>query len=211
MTFVLRLMFVVFLFTLLTLVLRTLFVRTSARLLFACTLCRAPLLPLLTRDVKESGLVCVHCSETLIPFEEIPEDVRPALQAWADEYAPVHGVAHWDERRQKATPNYDRAYEEAAQQAERLLARGGLFFCRLASAIGFETRVKPLGDAHPSGKAGWIGRGRYRVPDGTIRYLVDEAFLIDRTRALGGQLLDPIKTTVVQDQRSMTTWVIRKT
>jgi SAM-dependent methyltransferase len=93
----------------------------------------------------------------------------------------------------------------------RLLARGGLFFCRLASTIGFETRVKPLGNAHPSGKAGWIGRGRYRVPDGTIRYLVDEAFLIDRTRALGGQLLDPIKTTVVQDQRSMTTWVIRKT
>jgi hypothetical protein len=87
--------------------------------------CRAPLLPLLTRDVKESGLVCVHCSETLVPFEEIPDDVRPALQAWADEYAPVHGVAHWDERRQKSVPNYDRAFEEAAQQAEQLLARGG--------------------------------------------------------------------------------------
>ena len=27
---------------------------------------------------------------------------------------------------------------------------------------------------------------------------------------LAGQLLDPIKTTVVQDQRSMTTWVVRK-
>jgi SAM-dependent methyltransferase len=93
----------------------------------------------------------------------------------------------------------------------RVLARGGLFFCRLASTIGFEARVKPLEDGHPSGKTGWTGRGRYRVPDGTIRYLVDEAFLIDRTRALGGQLLDPIKTTVVQDQRSMTTWVVRKT
>jgi len=34
---------------------------------------------------------------------------------------------------------------------------------------------------------------------------------MDRTRALGGQLLDPLKTTVVQDQRSMTTWVVRKT
>ena len=42
------------------------------------------------------------------------------------------------------------------------------------------------------------------------RYLVDEALLMDRTRALGGALLDPIKTTVVQDQRSMTTWVVRK-
>jgi SAM-dependent methyltransferase len=93
----------------------------------------------------------------------------------------------------------------------RVLAQGGLFFCRLASTIGFETRVKRLEDGRPSGRTGWIGRGRYRVPDGTIRYLVDEAFLIERTRTLGGQLLDPLKTTVVQDQRSMTTWVVRKT
>ena len=33
---------------------------------------------------------------------------------------------------------------------------------------------------------------------------------MDRTRQLGGQLLDPIKTTVVQNQRAMTTWVVRK-
>jgi hypothetical protein len=57
---------------------------------------------------------------------------------------------------------------------------------------------------------GWTGRGRYRIPDGTIRYLVDESTLVERTRELGGQLLDPIKTTVVQDQRAMTTWVVRK-
>jgi tellurite methyltransferase len=82
----------------------------------------------------------------------------------------------------------------------RLLAPGGLFFCRLASTIGLESRVRRLGAT---------GR-RYRVPDGTDRYLVDEPFLMDRTRRLGGQLLDPIKTTVVQDQRSMTTWVARK-
>ena len=30
------------------------------------------------------------------------------------------------------------------------------------------------------------------------------------TRRLGGTLLDPLKTTVVQDQRCMTTWVVRK-
>src|SRR2546430_13190147 len=34
---------------------------------------RAPMLPLLTRDVQESGLICQHCNETLVPFEEIPE------------------------------------------------------------------------------------------------------------------------------------------
>jgi hypothetical protein len=51
---------------------------------------------------------------------------------------------------------------------------------------------------------------RYRLPDGTDRYLVDEAMLMAQTRRLGGRLLDPLKTTVVQGQRSMTTWVVRK-
>ena len=82
----------------------------------------------------------------------------------------------------------------------RLLAPGGMFFCRLASTIGLETRVQPIG---PSGR-------RFRLPDGTDRYLVDEPMLMERTRSLGGRLLDPLKTTVVQDQRSMTTWVLRK-
>jgi tellurite methyltransferase len=31
------------------------------------------------------------------------------------------------------------------------------------------------------------------------------------TTALGGQLLEPLKTTLVQDQRAMTTWIVRKT
>lgn len=87
--------------------------------------CRAPVLPLLTRDVKENGLLCSHCNETLLPFDEIPVAVRKDLAAWADAYAPVHAVAHWDEARQKSVPDYDRAYESAAQEAEVLLARAG--------------------------------------------------------------------------------------
>lgn len=82
----------------------------------------------------------------------------------------------------------------------RALAPGGMFFCRLASSIGIETRVRPLAP----------GSRRHRLPDGTDRYLVDEAMLMTLTRELGGQLLDPIKTSVVQDQRAMTTWVVRK-
>jgi tellurite methyltransferase len=92
----------------------------------------------------------------------------------------------------------------------RVLATGGMFFCRLASTIGFESRVRRVGDHAEDAEPAWTGRGRYRIPDGTTRYLVDESFLVQRTRELGGQLLDPIKTTVVQDQRSMTTWVVRK-
>jgi hypothetical protein len=91
--------------------------------------CRAPKLPLLTRDVKETGLLCQHCNETLVPFDEIPNEVQPQIKAWADEYGPVHHVAHWDDKQQKRAGNYDRAYEEAAQQAERLLARAGYRLC----------------------------------------------------------------------------------
>jgi hypothetical protein len=87
--------------------------------------CRAPMLPLLTRDVRDTGLLCQHCNETLVPFEELPEDVRPDLELWAAQYAPVHGVAHWDDRQRKAVGNYDRALDQAAEEAERLLVRAG--------------------------------------------------------------------------------------
>ena len=79
-----------------------------------------------------------------------------------------------------------------------VLRPGGMLFARLASSIGMEHRIRPLG-----------GR-RARLPDGSERYLVDEALLVSLTARLGGSLLDPLKTTVVQDQRSMTTWVVRK-
>ena len=80
----------------------------------------------------------------------------------------------------------------------RVLKPGGLFFCRLASSIGMEQRVQRL-----------KGR-RFLLPDGSERYLVDETLLVKLTAELRGTLVDPLKTTVVQDQRCMTTWVLRK-
>jgi len=87
--------------------------------------CRAPLLALLTRDVRDAGLICQHCNEALVPFDEIPPEVRVELGNWAAQYEPVHAVAHWDDRQRKSAGNYDRAYENAAGQAEDLLARAG--------------------------------------------------------------------------------------
>ncbi len=92
----------------------------------------------------------------------------------------------------------DDQFEAMLRATWRILKPGGLFFCRLASSIGIESRVKQI-----------AGR-RFLLPDGSERYLVDEALLMARTEELGGQLLDPLKTTVVQNQRSMTTWVMRK-
>jgi hypothetical protein len=87
--------------------------------------CRAPFLPLLTRDIADTGLICQHCSETLVPFDELPPAIRPDLSAWFEAYSPVHAVAHWDDRRRKSERDYERAYERAAEEAERLLARAG--------------------------------------------------------------------------------------
>ena len=87
--------------------------------------CRAPMLPLLTRDVHEAGLICQHCSDTLVPFEEISATLHGELEDWASRYAPVHAVAHWDDRQRKAAGDYDHAYETAAEEAERLLAEAG--------------------------------------------------------------------------------------
>jgi hypothetical protein len=87
--------------------------------------CRAPMLPFLTRDVRETGLICQHCNDTLVPFDEIPEAVRGDLDHWALQYAPIHAIAHWDDRQRKGAGNYDRAYEQAAKEAEALLARAG--------------------------------------------------------------------------------------
>lgn len=87
--------------------------------------CRAPMLPLLTRDVRESGLICQHCNETLVSFDELPEELQKPVAAWAEGYAPVHAVAHWDDRQRKSAGNYDQAYDNAAEEAERLLATVG--------------------------------------------------------------------------------------
>ncbi len=79
----------------------------------------------------------------------------------------------------------------------RVLAPGGLLFARLATTVG-QTTLKPLGG------------NRYVMPDGHTRYLVDHESLLAVTRELGGSLLDPLKSTVVHEQRSMGTWVVRK-
>jgi 2-polyprenyl-3-methyl-5-hydroxy-6-metoxy-1,4-benzoquinol methylase len=86
-------------------------------------------------------------------------------------------------------------FEAMLRQLWRVLKPGGLFFARLASTIGLGDDAQPL------------GQGRYRLPDGSDRFLVDAAAIESWTKRLGGTLADPIKTTVVHGQRSMTTWV----
>ena len=92
----------------------------------------------------------------------------------------------------------DAQFRAMVNECWRVLRPGGMLFTRLASSIGSERLVRQI-----------AGR-RFRLPDGSDRYLVDAPLLKNLTTELGGTLVDPLKTTVVQDQRSMTTWVIRK-
>jgi len=78
----------------------------------------------------------------------------------------------------------------------RVLRSGGFFFARLASNIGLEARP-------PAGE-------RSLLPDGSVRFLVDEKMLLSLTTELQGSLADPIKTTNVQNLRCMTTWCLFK-
>jgi tellurite methyltransferase len=80
----------------------------------------------------------------------------------------------------------------------RVLKPGGYLFARLASDIGIEHLVKPVGDS------------RFALPDGSERFLVNEQVLMEYTLDLGGELFEPIKTTNVQNLRCMTTWCVKK-
>jgi SAM-dependent methyltransferase len=77
----------------------------------------------------------------------------------------------------------DAHFESMVRAMWRVLRPGGMLFARLASTL---------------------------LPDAHYTYLVSPEQLEQLTASLGGQLLDPLKTTVVHGQRSMTTWVARK-
>jgi hypothetical protein len=84
--------------------------------------CRAPLVPLFTRDVFDSGLICLHCNSTVTPLDEFPLPIRTKVQAWCDEYKPIHAVAHWEDKDRGGEESYNTAFEKAAREAERILA-----------------------------------------------------------------------------------------
>jgi SAM-dependent methyltransferase len=90
----------------------------------------------------------------------------------------------------------DRHFRAMLAELWRVLKPGGLFFCRLGSRIGMDFERL---------------RGNiYLIPDGSQWFLVDQPMLLALTEELNAVLVDPLKTTIVQDYRCMTTWVLRK-
>jgi tellurite methyltransferase len=90
----------------------------------------------------------------------------------------------------------ERHFRTMVDELWRVLRPGGMLFCRLGSRIGMNfDQLRP---------------GIFVVGDGSEWFLVDEQMLLDLTLELNAVLVDPLKTTIVQDFRCMTTWVTRK-
>lgn len=90
----------------------------------------------------------------------------------------------------------DEHFQAMLSELWRVLKPGGMLFCRLGSRIGMDFER--------------IGGNRFVVGDGSKWYLVDEDMLMNLVEELNAVLVDPLKTTIVQDYRCMTTWVLRK-
>ena len=95
--------------------------------------------------------------------------------------------------------NDEEHWQAMVSEMWRVLKPGGIFFARLASTVGIEDQIQPIN-----------GR-RYHLPDGSDRFLVDFEMLDKTTKSLGGEWLEPFKTVVVHNLRSMSNWCLRKT
>jgi SAM-dependent methyltransferase len=81
----------------------------------------------------------------------------------------------------------------------RVLKLGGILFVRMTTDLGISDQIKPLGN------------GRYLLPDGSERFLLSKALLQKVMSRFGYQLVEPFKTVIIENQRSMSAFVLRKT
>jgi len=89
-------------------------------------------------------------------------------------------------------------FSQMLHELWRVLKPGGRLFVRLASSIGIENKIRPLGDS------------RYELPDGSTRFLVNEERITSYTAMLEGTMFEPLKTVHVAGMRSMSTWCLLK-
>jgi tellurite methyltransferase len=142
--------------------------------------------------------------DAIARVRRLAADVAPRLAADRFRVEPVESLSHDDASMDavisSAVLHFARDEDHWLAMVGamwRVLAPGGILFARLATTVG-QAKLQPLGG------------GRYIMPDGDTRFLVDHERLIDVTSELGGSLLDPLKSTVVHNRRSMGTWVVRK-
>jgi ubiquinone/menaquinone biosynthesis C-methylase UbiE len=89
-------------------------------------------------------------------------------------------------------------FKTMVQELWRVLAPGGMLFCRFSTTIGLEGRLQ-----HVDGRF-------YHMAHGPVWFLADEKLIIEQEKQLGAERLEPLKTVLVEQDRAMTTWVLRK-
>ncbi|MEP6947083.1 MAG: class I SAM-dependent methyltransferase [Acidobacteriota bacterium] len=144
-------------------------------------------------------------ANAVVTVREIAKGLAPQLSSENFKIASLESIPFLDEEFDLVICNAvlhfasDLAeFDQWIAQLWRVLKPGGIFFSRLASSIGIEKMLVATAN------------GRYLLPDGTERFVVDEQCLKDTTSRIGGVFLEPIKTTNVQNLRCMTTWVLAK-
>lgn len=147
-------------------------------------------------DRQEEAIAQIkHFAKMLAPdlppenFQTAPIEKMPFLDAHFD-WVISNAVLHFAESKLQ--------FDQMLLEMWRVLKPNGILFARLASSIGIENLIVPTAN------------GRYNLPDGSERFLVNEDLLIKTTENLGATFLEPIKTTNVQNLRCMTTWVLCK-
>ena len=144
-------------------------------------------------------------AQSIAHVRSIAATLAPSLPASNFRVEPVENMSFEDNFADVVISNTvlhlaseDAQFEAMLQDSWRVLKPGGIFFCRVASTIGMEKQF-----VHIQGR-------RFRSPDGAERYLLDAALFDSIAERLGGEAIEPLKTTVVQNQRAMSTWVLRK-
>jgi len=94
-------------------------------------------------------------------------------------------------------PNHEE-FLQMFSELNRVLKPKGSLFIRVASDIGIENKILPLGG------------GRFSLPDGTDRFLLTKRIIEGVLNNFRLTLAEPVKTTNVQDVRCMTTLVMIK-
>ncbi|MEO9005175.1 MAG: class I SAM-dependent methyltransferase [Ginsengibacter sp.] len=89
-------------------------------------------------------------------------------------------------------------FKQMLAEMLRVLSLRGSLFIRMASDIGIEDKVK------------LISNGNYKIPDGSMRFLLTRSLLAECMKELNLRFLEPLKTTNVDDQRCMSTLLLQK-
>lgn len=89
-------------------------------------------------------------------------------------------------------------FQEMWEQLYRVIRPGGLLFIRMASNLGLKEDLQHTGE------------GKYLLPDGSLRFLLDQSLLDKMLADYPCQYVEPVKSVLVQDARCMTTLVLEK-